>query len=346
MTTTDAVVLDRHGGPDVLERRTIALADPGPREVQVRIRAVALNHLDLWVRRGGPAFKLDYPHRLGSDIAGEVAALGVGVTGIAVGQRVVLQPGLSCTRCEACLGGRDNLCRGYRILGESTHGGYAQHLNVPDVNVVPLDENIDLVEAAAFPLTALTAWQMVHRKGEVKAGHHVVVNAAGSGVSTMIIQLCRQAGARVIATTTSPAKVRKARELGASDVIVSSEQDLAKEVKRLTGRRGADIIFDHVGGELFERSLDAVRWGGRVVICGATAGFTPRIDLRAVFFKQIEIRGSTMGSKADLLQAIPMLRDGRLRPIIDRVMPLWEAPAAHEALESRTVFGKVVLAVD
>lgn len=340
------MVLERHGGPEVLERRTLEIADPGPRCVRVRVLAVALNHLDLWVRRGGPAFKLTYPHRLGSDVVGEIDALGDGVSGIAIGDRVMVQPGISCGRCVACLSGSDNLCRSYKILGENTQGGYGQHLNVPDVNVLPLDRGIDIATAAAFPLTTLTAWQMVHRKAQVRPGQNVVVNAAGSGVSTMIIQMCKQVGARVIATTSSPHKVERARRVGADEVVLTCEADLSKAVKQLTDRVGADVVFDHVGGELFEKSLAAVRWGGRVVLCGATAGFEPKMDLRTIFFKQIEILGSTMGSKADLAAALPMLVDGRLAPIIDRVLPLWSAPEAHQALESRAVFGKVVLTVD
>ena len=343
---TEAMALVEHGGPEVLERRTIELPEPGPCEVRVRVHAVALNHLDLWVRRGGPAFKLDYPHRLGSDVAGEVEALGPGARGVEVGQRVMLHPAVSCGHCAACLAGHDNLCRRYAILGENTQGGYARHLNVPDISALPIDGELDYTAAAAMPLCTLTAWQMVFRKGEVQPGHSVLVTAAGSGVSTVLIQLCKLAGARVIASTTSPQKVAPARELGADEVVLSSEQDLAKEVKRLTGRAGVDVAFDHVGGELFEKALAATRWGGRIVICGATAGFQPKIDLRAVFFRQIEIRGSTMGRRGDLLAALPFLEHGQLRPIVDRVMPLWEARAAHEALEQRAIFGKIVLTVD
>ena len=343
---TEAMVIGRHGGPEVIERRTIELPEPGPREVRVRVRAVALNHLDLWVRRGGPAFRLDYPHRLGSDIAGEIDALGPGARGVEVGQRVMVHPALSCGVCTSCRAGRDNLCRQYRILGENTQGGYSQHVNVPDDSILPLGDELDFAAAAALPLTTLTAWQMAFRKAQVRPGQSVLINAAGSGVSVMLIQLCKMVGARVIASTTSADKVARARGLGADEVVLSSEVDLVQEVKRLTDRSGADVAFDHVGGELFEQTLACLRWGGRVVTCGATAGFKPAIDLRTVFFKQIEILGSTMGTKGDLAEALPLLRAGRLRQVVDRTMPLWEAAAAHEALESRTVFGKVVLTVD
>ncbi len=343
---TEAMVLSRHGGPEVLERRTIELADPGAREVRVRVHAVALNHLDLWVRRGGPAFKLAYPHRLGSDVAGVVDALGPGARGVAVGDRVMLQPGVSCGVCRACVAGRDNLCKSYKILGENTQGGYARHVVVPDANLLPIGASLSFESAAALPLCTQTAWLMVFRKGGVRAGQTVVVHAAGSGVSTMAIQMCKLAGARVVATTTSPDKVDPAKKLGADEVIVTSEVDYLAEIRRLCGRAGADVILDHVGGELFQKAISAVGWGGRVVTCGATGGFAATIDLRQVFFRQVEILGSTMGSKGDLAEALPMMIDGRLRAPIDRVLPLWSAREAHEALEGRKVFGKVVLAVD
>jgi NADPH:quinone reductase-like Zn-dependent oxidoreductase len=343
---TEAIVLHRHGGPEVLERQTIDLPPPGPREARVRVRAVAMNHMDLWVRRGGPAFKLVYPHRLGCDIAGEVEELGPGARGVKVGDRVMVQPGLSCGVCRACLSGHDNLCKSYHILGENAQGGYARHASLPDANLIKIGDALSFEEAAALPLCTLTAWQMVHHKGQVRPGQTVVVHAAGSGVSSIAIKLCKLAGARVIATTGSPAKRERALALGADEVVVTSEQDYLAEIKRLTSRGGADVILDHVGGELLEKAIAAAAWGGRIVTCGATAGFAAKIDLRQIFFRQVELLGSTMGSKGDLLAALPLILDGRLRATVDRVVPLWEARAAHEALEQREVFGKVVLAVD
>jgi NADPH:quinone reductase-like Zn-dependent oxidoreductase len=340
---TEAMVLDRHGGPEVLERRTIEFGELGPREVRVAVRAVAMNHMDLWVRRGGPHFRLQYPHRLGCDIAGIVEALGPGARGVAVGDRVMVQPGLSCGVCRACASGHDNLCKSYRILGETAQGGYAERIDVPDTNLLRLGNALSFTEAASLPLCTLTAWQMVFRKARLAPGQTAIVHAAGSGVSAMLIQLCKLVGARVIATTTAEEKVEKARALGADEVIVTSKSDLVAEVKRLTAKAGADVIFDHVGGELFEKSLAAVAWGGRIVTCGATAGFSANVDLRQIFFRQVEVLGSTMGSRGDLATAFPLLLAGTIKPVIDRVMPLWEARAAHEALESRRVFGKIVL---
>jgi NADPH:quinone reductase-like Zn-dependent oxidoreductase len=340
------MVLFVHGGPEALQKATIELAPLGPREVRVRVRAVAMNHLDLWVRRGGPAFKLQFPHRLGADIAGEIEEVGPGVGSLAPGARVLVSPGLSCGVCRACLSGQDNLCKGYRLLGENTQGGYSRHIHIPEVNAVKIGPDLGFVEAAAAPLCTLTAWQMVVAKGQVKPGQTVVVHAAGSGVSTVVIQICKLLGARVIATTTAREKVARAREVGADHVVVTSEEDYLAVLKKLTSREGPDVIFDHVGGELLEKAVTAVARGGRIVTCGATGGFVAKIDLRHVFFRQIEILGSTMGSKAMLLTALPFLESGALRPVIDRTMSLWDAPAAHALLESRKVFGKVVLTVD
>jgi NADPH:quinone reductase-like Zn-dependent oxidoreductase len=342
---TQAMVIRRHGGPEVLERETIDVPPPGPREVQVRVRAVAMNHMDLWVRRGLPNLKLEYPHRLGCDVAGVVDSLGPGARQGAVGERVMLQPALSCGVCEACLGGRDNLCRKYRILGESTQGGYAERINVPDTSLVPIPDALSFEEAAALPLCTVTAWQMVVNKAEVRPGQTVLVQAAGSGVSSLAIQMCKLFGARVIATTGSDEKIERARALGADEVIHYGKQDLVAEIRRLTDKRGVDVVLDHVGGEVLEKSLLAVGWGGRIVTCGATAGFFPKLDLRQIFFRQVQLLGSTMGSKADLLAAMAHVRAGRLRPVVDRVVSLWDAREAHEALEARRAFGKIVLAV-
>jgi NADPH:quinone reductase-like Zn-dependent oxidoreductase len=340
-----AMVLERHGGPEVLERKEVELPPPGPREVRVRIAAVAMNHMDLWIRRGLPHIKQEYPHRLGCDIVGTVDELGPGVRGVAAGQRVMVQPGLSCGVCAACVGGRDNLCKQYRIHGETAQGGYAEYINVPDANLLALPDDLGFVEAAALPLCTLTAWQAMIRKAQVGPHHTVLIHAAGSGVSSIAIQIARLLGARVISTVGSPEKVQRARDLGADEVIVYTQQDFVAECKRMTNKRGVDIVLDHIGGEVFEKSVLATAWGGRIVTVGATAGHAPKIDLRHIFFRQIEILGSTMGSKGDLATAMPLIAERRIKPVVGLVLPLWEARKGHEALESRRVFGKVVFEV-
>jgi NADPH:quinone reductase-like Zn-dependent oxidoreductase len=343
---TEAVVLRAHGGPDVLRRETIDVPEPGPRQVRVRVRAVALNHLDLWVRRGLPNLKLVYPHRLGSDVAGEVDAVGPGVKNATPGARVLVNPGLSCGVCERCLAGEDNLCRQYCILGELVSGGYARHVVVPDANILPYPGDLPYTDAAAVPLVFLTAWQMVVDKGMVRPGQTVLVHAAGSGVSSAAIQIAKLHGARVIATTGHDAKAERARALGADEVVNYATQDFVAEAKRFTGKRGVDLVIEHVGGDVMAKSVLAVADGGRIVTCGATAGFEPKIDLRHVFFRQVQILGSTMGSKASLFGILDHVKAGRLRPVVDRVLPLWSAAEAHSVMERREAFGKVVLAVD
>lgn len=338
----NAIVIRANGGPEVLEAATLPLPEPGPREVRVRIRAVALNHLDIWARKGGPAFKVPFPHILGSDIAGTIDALGPGASGT-VGAKTVLQPALSCGHCAQCLGGHDNLCRYYKILGEHTTGGYAEYIVVPDVNLAPYPERLSFPEAAASILPFLTAWQMVVHKARVAPGDVVLVQGAGSGIGVAAIQIAKLYGAKVIATAGTDEKVARAKQLGADVGINYTTADFAAECRALTGKRGVDAVIEHVGGKVFEQSIRAVRNGGRIVTCGATAGFTPEIDLRHIFFRQVEVLGSTMGSKADLLAVLEHVAAGRLSPVVHTVLPLARAADAHRLLEQRAAFGKVVL---
>ncbi len=342
-TTMDAIVINEHGGPEVLERARLPVPVPGPGEVRIRVKAVALNHLDLWVRRGGPAFRLEYPHRLGGDIAGVIDALGPGVTDLRCGDKAVISPGVSCGVCRACLRGADNFCRSYRILGENTQGGYSEFVVVPRQNVLDYPGDLPFEEAAACLLSCMTAWQMLVKRAKVCPGETVLVHGAGSGVGVAAIQIARLFGADVIATAGTDAKLARAAELGANEIINYKDADFVAEVKRITGKRGVDVVFEHVGGETFARSIKATTSGGRIVTCGATSGFTSEIDLRHVFFRQISILGSTMGSKADLIDVLAHVAAGRIRPVVHAVLPLAEAAAAHRILEERRAFGKVVL---
>ena len=343
---TEAMVMRATGGPEVLERATIDLPEPGPREVRIRVRAVALNHIDIWARRGLPHFRYQFPHRLGADVSGEVEALGPGAINAKVGDQVVVNPGLSCGACERCLLGQDTFCRSYKIMGENTQGGYSRHINVPDANLLPMPKSLSFTLAAAIPLCFLTAWQMVVRKAEVRPGQTVLVQAAGSGVSSAAIQIAKMLGARVITTTGTDEKAERARALGADEVINYTTHDFVAECKRLTDKKGADVIIEHVGGEVFAKSILAAAWGGRIVTCGATTGFSPTIDLRHIFFRQVEVLGSTMGPKGDLFGILRLVETGKLKPVVDRVLPLWSAVEAHKLLEERKVFGKIVLEVD
>ncbi len=342
MSTMSAIVLREHGGPEVLRFEEIEKPEPGPGEVRVRVRAVAINHLDIWVRKGGPAFKLQYPHRLGSDIAGEIDAIGPGVT-LKVGTPCVVQPGVSCMRCAQCLAGDDNLCRWYKILGENTQGAYAQYAVVPEVNIAPYPGALTMPEAAASILPFLTAWQMVVHKARVQPGDTVLVQGGGSGVGTAAIQIAKLFGARVLTTASTADKLARAKALGADEGIYYTKDDFVAAARAATGKRGVDVVIEHVGGETFEKSIKAVRNGGRIVTCGATAGFHPAIDLRHIFFRQVEVLGSTMGRKADLLKVLDLISAGELKPVIHAVMPLERAGDAHRMLEERHAFGRVVL---
>lgn len=336
-----AVRFHAHGGPDVLTFESAPDPEPRPGDVVVRVRACALNHLDLWQRRGLDRVTIPFPHISGADVSGEVVAAPGGE--FDAGTRVFLQPGLSCGRCAACLAGHDNTCPAYDVLGYQSDGGYAEYVRVPAVNVVPMPDTVAFEDAAAFPLTFLTAWHMLVTRARVAPGESVLVLAGGSGVGQAAIQVARLHGAHVIATAGSDAKLARARELGAHELINHHASDIAAEVRRLTAKRGVDVVVEHVGQATWAKSVRALAPGGRLVTCGNTTGWEAAIDLRFLFSRQLSLLGSYMGTKAELLRAAPFLFDGRFRPLIDSVLPLAAAADAHRRLETGDVCGKLVL---
>ena len=338
-----AVIFKQHGGPEVLEFADAPDPKPRANEVLIEVKACALNHLDIFVRNGLPGIEIPLPHILGNDIAGVVREVGELVTWVKADDEVMVQPGVSCGHCDACLSGRDNLCREYDMIGYRRNGGYAQFVSVPGVNVFPKPANISWEEAAALPLVTVTAWHMLVGRANIRPGEDVLVHAAGSGVGSVAIQIAKLHGARVITTASSDEKLAKARELGADETINYTRDDWPKEVKRLTERRGVDVVFEHTGSETWVGSISSLKNNGRLVTCGATSGFDARTDLRQVFYRHLTILGSFMGSKAELLEAMKFVRQGKIRGVVDRVLPLSEAKQAHELLESRGQFGKVVL---
>lgn len=340
-----AILMEARGGPEVLKPGEVPTPEPGPKEVRLRVKAAALNHLDIWVRKGMASPKLPLPHVLGADASGVVDAVGPGVTGFAPGDEVVVNPGLSCGRCERCLAGEDNLCSQYEILGEHRWGAYAEYLVVPEVNLVRKPQNLSFVEAAAIPLTFLTAWQMVVDKLGVRPGDDVLVMAAGSGVSVAAIQIAKLFGARVIATAGSEDKLRRAKALGADETVNYTHPDWPKEVRRLTGGKGADKVVDHTGALYFEGVIKATANGGRIAIAGASSGYEGTLPFAHVFFRQLSILGSTMGSKSRLFPILRFVEEGKLKPVVGQVLPLEAAAEGHRLLEERRVFGKVVLQV-
>jgi NADPH:quinone reductase-like Zn-dependent oxidoreductase len=333
-----------HGGPDVLKFEDAPDPDLAPGEVLVRVRACALNHLDLWERRGLPHVPIPMPHISGSDVAGEV--VDTRAAGVAAGTRVMVQAGVSCGRCMACLSGRDNECPQFEVLGYRNHqGGYAELVKVPVQNIVPLPDHIDFVQASAFPLTFVTAWHMLVSRARVARGEDVLVLAAGSGVGQAAIQIARLHGARVVATAGTEAKLEQARQLGAAEVIHHHKEDIADAVKKLTNKRGVDVVIEHVGEATWAKSVRSLARGGRLVTCGATTGAKGGLDLAALFSKQLSIYGSYMGTKGELLQAARHFYAGELRPVVDRTFPLAEAARAQQRLEQSEQFGKIVLEV-
>jgi NADPH:quinone reductase-like Zn-dependent oxidoreductase len=343
--TITALAITAHGGPEVLGLHQRPL--PAPREgfVRVAIKAVSVNHLDLWVRRGLPHLKHRYPHVLGSDGAGVVLDA-LGDDSVGPGHPCLINPGLSCGRCEPCLTGQDNLCAAYGIQGENRPGIAAQVVSVPRANLLPFPRGLTWAEAATLPLTFLTAWQMLVLKAQLKPGQWVLIQAAGSGVGSAAIQIAKLFGAQVIATASTPQKLAQARALGADYVINYKEQPFLDEVRRLTDRRGVDVVFESVGQSVWADSLKALRWGGALVTCGATSGFDAQTDLRQVFFRQLQILGSTMGPKGALFEILRHVEAGRLKPTLDRAFPFSQAAAAHDHVEGRAHFGKVVLYPD
>lgn len=340
--TMKAVVIHGHGGVEQLRYENFPIPKIAANEVLVKVKAIALNHLDLWVRQGLPTLDIKMPHILGSDTAGIVAAVGGLVTHVKEGDEVLLAPGWGCGCCQACLSGDDNLCRFYKVLGESTQGVYAEYVKVPAENAFLIPKGLTFEEAAAIPLVFLTAWHMLVDQAKVQPGEDVLILAAGSGVGSAAIQIAKLYGASVFVTASTEAKLKKAKELGADFLINYQEKDFPDEIKQLTNKRGVDIVFEHVGKATWEKSIKCLTKGGRLVTCGATTGYDATTDLRFVFFKELRIFGNFMGRKVGLQRALKFFPE-KLKPVIDRSFPLKEAAQAHERLINREQFGKIIL---
>lgn len=340
-----AVRMHEYGSPDVLRFERTPPPVPRPDEVLVRVRACALNHLDLWNRKGLPRPALQLPRILGSDISGDIVAVGDLVDDMQPGAAVIVNPGVSCGRCRHCLRGADNMCPHYSIFGMGRDGGYAQFVTVPRQNILPKPTNLDYTAAAAVPLVFLTAWHMLIRRAQLRRGETVLVWGAGSGVGSAAIQIAKAWGAHVIAATGGEEKVAAAQQLGADEVIDYKAESVLERVRTLTERHGVDVVFEHVGQATWDTSIKALTSGGRLVTCGNTTGWEGQTDLRYVFSRQLNILGSFMGSKADLLELLPLVEAGTLRPVVHVALPLQKATKSHEILEAGAQFGKVVLTI-
>jgi NADPH:quinone reductase-like Zn-dependent oxidoreductase len=340
-----AVVFHQHGGPEVLQYQDVPDPKPGRGEVLIEVRAASINHIDIFLRRGMPGVNIPMPKIVGSDAAGVVRELGPGVSGLQAGQRVTINPGISCGRCEFCAAGFGSQCMSYAMVGEHRDGAYAQFVAVPAHIVLPIPDSLSFEEAAAAPLVFLTAWSMMVGKGNIRPGEDVLILGAGAGVGTAAIQIAKMVGCRVFATASSEEKLQRAKELGADFLINYKTDEFDKKIRELTNKRGVDIVVDYIGADTWVRSLRSARRGGRVLTCGATTGFAPQTDLRQIFFRQVQVFGSTMGSHREFLDVMKCVFRGQLKPVIDRILPLAEARKGHELIESRAVFGKIVLAL-
>ena len=336
-----AVRIHEFGGPEVLRYEDVP--DPQPRKDQVliRVKACAMNHLDIWVRKGLPGVNL--PHILGSDIAGDIVAVGEYVTGFKPGQRVLLAPMHFCNHCAKCVAGLQNQCREFTVLGNGVDGGYCELIAVPAVNVIPIPDSLDFNQAASVPLVFLTAWHMLVGRACIRLGQTVLVLGAGSGVGIAAIQIAKLFHARVITTAGDEKKLEKARALGADYGINHYQQKISQEVRKITNKEGVDIVVEHVGAATWDESMKSLKAGGTIVTCGATTGANVAFDLRFLFSRQLNLLGSYMGTMGELYDVLSHVFAGRVKPVVDRVFPLNEARAAHEYMEESQMFGKIVL---
>lgn len=347
MASSRAVQLEEFGPPEVLRIVDTPTPEPGPGQALVRVKACALNGFELLMRKGSYRPYESVPHVMGGDIAGIVEAYGPGCrTDLPTGTEVLLYYVIACGHCEPCLQGQPNTCLSYGYLGAKYRGGYADYVVVPEDNLVAIPASVDMVTAASFPLGYCTAWHQLFSRGQLQAGEWLMVMAGGSGIGSAAIQMGKLAGAKIIATAGSKEKCDKTLALGADYAIDYRKQDLVAEVRGITGKRGVDIVFEHVGGPMFEDVVRCVTRNGRIVTCGGTAGYQISFNVAHIFHKQISIIGSNSGTKWELERMLPYLADGRLKPVVDSVFPLEDAVKAHHLLEARSAFGKVVLTTD
>ena len=340
-----AVVFHEFGGPEKLRYEEVPDPTFNETEALIRVRACALNHLDIWGRMGTRSERVPLPHISGSDISGEIVKVGKLVTNHKPGEKVVIAPGMSDGTCEFCTSGWDSLCEIYKIIGYETQGGYAEYVSVPRENLLPIPDNLSFEEAASVPLVFLTAWHMLTTRAHLAAGETVLVWAAGSGVGSAAIQVAKLLGAKVIATAGNADKLEKARKLGADWVVNHHSQDVPAEVKRVTNGKKANVVFDHVGQETWEKSMRSMAPAGRLVNCGVTSGGKAEIDIRYVFVRQFSLLGSYMGGRGELMKVLSFFEQGRLKPIVDSVFPLKDAAAAQTRMEKSEHFGKIVLKI-
>jgi NADPH:quinone reductase-like Zn-dependent oxidoreductase len=341
-----AAFFREHGGLDKIQYGDLPDPTPGPGQVRVRIRAGALNHLDLFVLRNIPGISVALPHVMGSDGAGVVDAVGPGVARVRPGDEVVLNPGIHCGTSEFCLKGEHSLCVTFHLLGEHIAGTFASLVVAPEINAYPKPAGLTWEEAAAFPLTFLTAWRMLVTKARAKPGESLLVVGIGGGVAVAALQIAKMLGLTVWVTSGSADKLSRAKTLGADFGIDPAEADFSREIRKFTEKRGVDIVLDSVGKATWKQSIASLAKGGRLITCGATTGPNPEEDIARIFWNQLSVHGSTMGTHGEFADMLRMFHGGRLHPVIDAVFPLSQAREATRRLEEKRQFGKIVLRVD
>ncbi len=338
-----AVVFKNHGGLDQLEHTYAEIPHIGPHEVLVKVRACALNHLDLWTLMGMPGIKISMPHILGCDVAGVVVQTGSEVRGVPLKKPVIVVPGISCEKCHFCKSGWDSLCDQYHITGFQVNGGYAEYVKAPARNIIPVSRRLSFEEWASIPLVYLTAWHMLVTRAQLKKGEKVLIHAAGSGVGSAAIQIAKYLGAHIITTVGEEEKMRRAKAIGAHEVINYQKKDFLAEVKKITNGRGVDVVLEHIGPATFTKSVASLAKKGRLVTCGATSGPTANLDLRLFFVRQFSIAGCYMGGIEELRKVIRLVKKKKLRPVIDQIFPLRDAKSALKRMQDRANFGKIIL---
>lgn len=340
-----AAVINDYGGPEKIEIADMPEPEPGPGEVAVRVRAAALNRLDAWTLSGALKLPIDFPHILGADAAGEIHAAGDGVRGLKPGARVMVNPGVSCRECERCRVGEQSECTSFRILGEHLPGTFAEIVVVPALNVYPFPEDLSWPEAASLGITFITAYRMLFTKGRMRPGEWLLITGIGGGLALTLLQLARPVAGRILVTSSSEDKINKAIEMGADEGIDYTSDDVGKTVRRLTGKRGVDLVLDSSGGESLDAGLRSLVQGGRLVLAGSTAGPKAEIGLQRVFWNQLTLQGSTMGSDSDVANMLRTVAGNHIRPALDRTFALDQAAEAFAHLDSPGRFGKLALEI-
>ena len=340
-----AVYYERHGGPEVLTYGDVDEPPVRPGTVKIDVKAASLNHIDVFLRGGLPGFKIALPHIPGCDAAGLVCEVGDGVEDVAVGDRIVVHPSISCGQCEFCVRGDASLCLGYQLLGETMTGTCCEKLVIPTANAIAIPDTMSFEDAASIPLVFTTAWRMLITRARLKAGEDILILGASAGVGIACIQIAKVAGARVFAAASTQDKLGLCKELGADVLINYKEEDFVRRIKEETGKRGVDVVVDYVGKDTWVKSLRTLSRGGRLVTCGATTGYNPETDLRHIFFRQLEIIGSTTGSRNELLAPLKLIFDGQMKPVVDKVFSLEETAQAHIEMEQRNALGKIAIRI-